>query len=86
MNALTHYPSSELKLVYRVLHSSLMKHIDLMDSELLNDLQTLLRERATADGVDTSDHGAWDAWLGAAPTEPAPPSSPRFTLMDGGKA
>jgi len=59
-----HYPLDELKLVYRVLHSRLASHLDLLDSGFFADLQTCLQRRAQADGVDVTDHGAWDAWLG----------------------
>ncbi len=82
MNALSTYPMSELKLVYRVLHAALRQNLDLMDAEQLSDLQTLLRERATAEGVDTTDHGAWDAWLGK--TQGPSPVRSRLTLVDGG--
>jgi hypothetical protein len=59
-----HYALDELKLVYRVLHSCLKEHLDLLDSHFFADLQTYLQRRAQADGVDVTDHGAWDAWLG----------------------
>ena len=58
MKPLADYPLSELKLVYRVLHGSLMQHLELMDADFLGDLQSYLRARAADDGVDTSDHGA----------------------------
>ena len=58
------YPLDELKLVYRVLHSRLAAHLDLLDARFFADLQTYLHRRAQADGVDVTDHGAWDAWLG----------------------
>jgi hypothetical protein len=88
MTTLSSYPLSELKLVYRILHGSLLTHIDLMDAELLSDLQAVLREAATSDGIDTADHGAWDAWLGsdAVTPPPSPKKRQRFTLVDGGKA
>jgi len=54
----------ELKLVYRVLHAHLTEHIELLDAQFLIDLQSYLQDRARAEGVDTSHHGAWDAWLG----------------------
>jgi hypothetical protein len=57
---------AELRLVYRVLHEGLARHPDLMDTEFLVSLQNHLHERAKADGVDVSDHGAWDRWLGHA--------------------
>lgn len=61
------YPLAELKLVYRTLHQHLTRHPELMDTQFLDDLQTYLQRKALADGVDVSDHGAWDAWLGNLP-------------------
>ncbi len=58
------YPLTELKLVYRVLHGHLTEHTDLLDASLFDDLQRHLQRQAQADGVDVTDHGAWDAWLG----------------------
>jgi len=86
MRPLTDYPTSELKLVYRVLHKSLMTELELMDADLLSDLQALLRERASSDGVDTSDHGAWDAWLGnqVVPCAVRVADRKGLTLVDGG--
>ncbi len=54
----------ELKLVYRVLHRHLSQHVALMDTHFLIELQNFLHAQATAEGVDTSNHTAWDAWLG----------------------
>jgi hypothetical protein len=54
----------DAKLVYRVLHAELTRHLELMDCDLFGALQTLLQERARAAGVDVTDHAAWDAWLG----------------------
>jgi hypothetical protein len=65
---MTNYPVSEQKLIYRVLHQHLIDHPELMDSEFLHDLQRSLQRQAQADGVDVSDHGAWDEWLGNIPT------------------
>lgn len=61
---MTHYPLSERKLVYRVLHKHLTEFPELMDCRLLDDLQVELQSAARAEGVDITDHGAWDAWLG----------------------
>ena len=58
------FDASDLKLIYRTLHASLMDHVELMDSDFFTDLQTWLRSLAASEGVDTSDHGQWDAWLG----------------------
>ena len=66
-DAVTDLPLGERKLIYRVLHESLTRHPELMDSTFLDALQADLQKRATADGVDVADHGAWDAWLGNAP-------------------
>lgn len=66
MKALDAYAPAELKLIYRVLHAALMQHSDLLDAEILHDLQTELQRRARAEGVDLTDHAAWDRWLGNA--------------------
>jgi hypothetical protein len=61
----------ELKLVYRVLHQNLMGHMELMDAEFLEALQSWLQYRASQDGVDVSVHAQWEAWLnGQAPPAP----------------
>jgi len=60
----------ELKLVYRVLHRYLSKHTELMDTHFLIELQNFLHAQAAADGVDTANHSAWDAWLGNTDAEP----------------
>ena len=60
----------ELKLVYRILHRHLAKHTELMDTHFLIELQNFLHQRAQADGVDTANHSAWDAWLGNTDAEP----------------
>lgn len=52
------------KLLFRVLHAQLPSHLELMDSDALTALQGLLQARARAEGVDVTDHAAWDAWLG----------------------
>tara|TARA_Y100000310_G_scaffold337381_1_gene424321 strand:- start:586 stop:801 length:216 start_codon:yes stop_codon:yes gene_type:complete len=64
-NKFAAFDATDLKLVYRTLHGSLMGNIDLMDSEFLEQLQTWLRTVASADGINTSDHSQWDAWLAA---------------------
>ena len=84
MKPLAAYAPSELRLVYRVLHAALLDHEELMDSELLSDLFAQLRLAAAGDGVDTSDHGAWDRWLGATPAASSV-SPPRFTVLQGGQ-
>ena len=54
----------ELKLVYRILHRSLMENMELMDTDFLQGLQSWLQFRAGRDGIDIADHAQWDAWLG----------------------
>lgn len=63
MKNLDAYPISELKLIYSILHSQVLEKPDLMDSDLLQDLQSFLQTQATKDSVDVSDHGQWDDWL-----------------------
>ena len=64
MNRLSVFDADDLKLIYRTLHKGLMDNIELMDSEFFTVLQNWLRTLASSEGVDTSDHGQWDAWLG----------------------
>ena len=61
---MTNYPLAEQKLIYRVLHRNLADHPELMDTQFLDELQRSLQQSAQADGIDVSDHGQWDAWLG----------------------
>ena len=63
MQSLDQYSLDELKLVYRLLQQGVTQHPDLMDSELLQDLQTWLQQQASRDGVDVSLHAQWSAWL-----------------------
>ena len=63
MKSLDTYPVAELKLIYSILHSQVLEKPDLMDSNLLQDLQTFLQSQASKDNVDVSDHGQWDDWL-----------------------
>ncbi len=63
MTALAQYPLQELKLIYRLLHAQLPQQPLLLDSELLQDLQTYLQQQATQDGVDISHHAQWARWL-----------------------
>ncbi len=55
---------ADAKLVYRVLHAQLQQHLELLDCDLFAELQTRLQQAARADGVDVSDHQAWNDWLG----------------------
>lgn len=63
MRTLKEYPVNELKLIYQVLHAGLPNEPELMDSQLLEDLQRFLQERAGQDGVDVSTHSQWASWL-----------------------
>jgi hypothetical protein len=63
MQTLDRYPLSELKLIYQLLHTCLSENPALMDSQLLQELQQYLQQRAGRDGVDVSDHSAWASWL-----------------------
>jgi hypothetical protein len=71
MQRFSTFEIDELKLVYRVLHQNLMGHMELMDAEFLDTLQSWLQYRATQDGVDVSMHAEWGAWLNGHP----PPAS-----------
>jgi hypothetical protein len=53
----------DLKTVYRVLHRRLKQQPELMDCDFLIELQDFLHRQATREGIDGTDHGAWDAWL-----------------------
>ncbi len=63
MKSLDTYPLSELKLVYTLLHSQVLEQPALMDSTLLQDLQSYLQAQARNEQVDVSLHAEWDAWL-----------------------
>ena len=65
MSPLVNYELHELKLIYRLLHTQLPQHPQLIDSELLQDLQTYLQQQAHHDGVDISHHAQWARWLEA---------------------
>ena len=74
------YDLNDLKLIYRVLHRHLTEHTDLLDSDFFSDLQQHLQRQALAEGIDVSDHGAWDAWLGNAAVSCATRLGKRRTL------
>lgn len=80
MKHLSEYPEGDLKLVYRVLQAKLQDEPDLMDNGILEDLQTHLQSRAQADGVDTTYHPAWAAWLRNEPPPPRP-AGPNLKLV-----
>lgn len=67
MSHLTAFATDDLKLVYRTLHAHLMEHPDLMDSPFFHELQQWLQTLAQVDGIDVTDHRAWDIWLKNAP-------------------
>jgi hypothetical protein len=63
MKSIDHYELTDLKRIYRTLHSQLQQDFELMDSALLHDLQTYLQSQASGAGVDLSIHAQWTAWL-----------------------
>ena len=63
MKSLEAYPLADLKRVYLALHNQLRDDVELMDSELLEDLQRLLQEHAQKEGIDVSHHAQWATWL-----------------------
>lgn len=63
MKSFDHYDLDELKLVYLTLHAALPDSPRLMDSELLQELQTYLQQMAKSANVDVSHHGQWAHWL-----------------------
>ena len=63
MKPIDHYELGELKRIYRTLHGQLQQDFELMDSALLQDLQTYLQAQAGDAGVDVSIHAQWSAWL-----------------------
>jgi hypothetical protein len=80
MQRFSTFEIDELKLVYRVLHQNLIGHVELMDAEFLDALQTWLQYRSGEDGVDVSVHAQWEAWLkGQAP--PVPTTGPEGRVI-----
>jgi hypothetical protein len=63
IKSITDYPVSELKLIYQVLHSQIQENFELMDSRLLQDLQSTLQSCASKEGVDVTLHSDWSNWL-----------------------
>ncbi|MBL8880067.1 MAG: hypothetical protein JNG88_13190 [Phycisphaerales bacterium] len=64
-----HASLSQLKKLYRALFAQLhagggLNIDDLDEDDMLLTLQTYLQKRATAAGVDCTDHSAWEAFLG----------------------
>jgi len=68
MKPLSEYAISDLKLIYQLLHERLPTDPMLMDSDLLQDLQTYLQQQASNDGVDVSLHAQWSSWLNGGTT------------------
>lgn len=56
----------DLKLIYRILHQDLRDHPELMETHFLTELQAFLHQQAQKEGIDGTDHGAWDSWLAEA--------------------
>ena len=67
MKTLRDYPLDELKLIYALLHAQLVGNPRLMDSDLMQDLQTHLQAEATHAGVDVTLHAQWATWLADGP-------------------
>ena len=63
MSVLQEYKLEELKLIYRVLHDAIPAQPSLMDSQILDELQRYLQQKAQQDGVDVSLHAQWADWL-----------------------
>ena len=63
MKSLSEYDISDLKLIYQMMHDRLPSDPMLMDSDLLQDLQTYLQQQASKDGIDVSLHAQWSGWL-----------------------
>lgn len=57
-------PVAQWKIVFRVLHANLAKELELMDADVFAEMQRQLHRAAKEEGVDVTDHAAWDAWLG----------------------
>lgn len=62
----------DLKRIYRAVFSTLRADhlMDMDESDLLIDIQTVLQQEAVQVGVDISHHSEWDRFLGTA--EPIP--------------
>jgi hypothetical protein len=74
---------AELKVIYRVLHAHLTEHPELLDTDFLLELQNHLQIVARAEGVDTSDHGAWDRWLSQGHLPPCADRVRRRFILEG---
>ena len=67
MKTLSDYALSDLKLIYQMMHEQLPTNPMLMDSDLLQDLQTYLQQQASQAGIDVSLHAQWSNWLNDGP-------------------
>ena len=63
MKTLKDYSLKELKIIYNLLYAQLPAHIELVDSELLQDLQHHLLLQASMEGIDISLRSDWAKWL-----------------------
>lgn len=63
MDPIDQYDLNELKLIYLILHAALPDNPQLMDSELLQDMQTWLEHMAKKNGVDVAHHAQWATWF-----------------------
>ena len=52
MQRFSAFEINELKLVYQILHKSLMSNMELMDAEFLQAMQSWLQYRAGQEGVE----------------------------------
>ena len=75
--------TEDMKLVYRILHRHIGEHIELMDSEFMDELQIALQREAQKEGVDVGHHGAWDLWLGNDATTPCEERLQKRKTLDG---
>ncbi len=57
------YDLKEWKLIYLQLRNAITVYPELLDSEMLNDLQTYLQGKAESIDLDPLDHETWINWL-----------------------
>jgi len=63
MKTIEQYNLEDLKVIYLLLHENIVTQPALMDSDLLQDLQTYLQQQARQQGIDVSLHAQWSSWL-----------------------
>lgn len=63
MKTFTHYPVSELKLIYHALYLQALTSKTLVTSIFLQDLQDYLLAQATTEGVNVTELAEWTRWL-----------------------